>query len=315
MAVDLSRSWRKMEKLWLRPGKMVLMCSMFAVFAVSDYPSISPSPVRFDMLDGSCSLHPQPKPQKPSCRDKKPFRGRCVKCLGMVDESRRFSGWIPPCWWVLLSCFGCVVLFAGRWELSWIYCWAAMRTRVWRRRGYITHLSYHWEWPVFSKTTVQTSGPIKKVYFCMAAQRTPTDVPEPRPRKEPIIFFKKAASRQIALSWLRVTFKIHKICRFDTPINLGSLMVPSFLGLAQPCSLCQARFEHRSGGGKVWLTMSPTSFHIVPNMAILCLSDFSLKSCHNYLGIQHRSFWWSLWSLHCSFFFASFFHFSIFLLR
>ena len=196
-------------------------------------------------------------------------------------------------------------------RVSWIYCWAAMRTRVWRRRGYITHLRYHWEWPVFSKTTVQTSGPIKKVYFCMA----PTDVPEPRPRKEPIIFFKKAASRQIVLSWLRVTFKIHKICRFDTPINLGSLMVPSFLGLAQPCSLCQARFEHRSGGGKVWLTMSPTSFHIVPNMAILCLSDFSLKSCHNYLGIQHRSFWWSLWSLHCSFFFASFFHFSIFLLR
>lgn len=84
---------------------MVLMFSMFAVFAVSDYPSISPSPVRFEMLDGSCSLHPQPKPQKPSCRDKKPFRGRCVKCPGMVDESRRFSGWIPLCWWVLLSCF------------------------------------------------------------------------------------------------------------------------------------------------------------------------------------------------------------------
>lgn len=95
---------------------MMLMCSMCAVEAVSDYPNISPFPVRFDMLDGSCSLHPQPKPQKPSCRDKKPFRGRCVKCPGMVDESRRFSGWIPLCWWVLLSCFGCVVLFAGRWE-------------------------------------------------------------------------------------------------------------------------------------------------------------------------------------------------------
>lgn len=191
--------------------EMVLICSMFAVFDVSDYPNISPFPVRFDMLDGSCSLHPQPKAQQPSCRNKKPFRGRCVKCHGMVDESRRFSGWIPLCWWVLLSCFGCVVLFAGRWESL-----ESIAEQPWEResddaRGYITHLSYHWEWPVFSKATVQTSGPIKKVYFCMAAQRTPTDVPEPRPRKEPIIFLNKAASRQIVLSWRRVAFKIHEI--------------------------------------------------------------------------------------------------------
>ena len=70
--------------------------------------------------------------------------------------------------------------------------------------------------------------------------------------------------------------------------------------------------------------MAPTSFHIVPKMATLCLSDFLiLKSCQNYLVIQHISFWWSLWSLHCSFSlvlsnllllsFCS--HFSIFLLR
>ena len=72
----------------------------------------------------------------------------------------------------------------------------------------------------------------------MAAQGTPTDVPEPRPRKEHIIFLNKAASRQSVLSWRRVTFKIHTFCRFDTPINLESFgpFLPWSCAALQPLS-------------------------------------------------------------------------------
>ena len=71
---------------------MVPICSMFAVFAVSHDVNTSPFPVRFDMLDGSWSLYPQPKPQRHLCLDKwqvckVPRDGGRIKALFKVDST------------------------------------------------------------------------------------------------------------------------------------------------------------------------------------------------------------------------------------